>query len=261
MSKIFDIRNTKGMFTDPEQGNFLKNTWLWVNSYLIANLFAFIPFGLFISTVLFLPVLTVCIFFNLFVYSYTIWILGIYAVLLVACALIDVENMKLYKYFWHQMTFNNKKVDLKLPKKSTDDKFFIYDNQMLLIAEVKELKDFDESSRSRIESMVNNFGKIKFIVSKEPIDEELASKMAEEYMSKRNVLNNALYQMLKKSTEETLYGLDMNHIYIIIRTPLLTGRTGFMETTNNLISSYNLIKSSYPEINILTDEKIFNELI
>jgi hypothetical protein len=261
MSKIFDIRNTKAIYTEPEKSNWFNTSFLWLKTYVIANLFAFIPFGLFISVVLFLPALAICIFFNLFDYQYTIWVLGTYGSLLIASATIQVENMKLYKYFWHQMTFNNKTIDLQLPKKSIDDKFFIYDDQMLLIAEVKELKDFDESARNRIETMVQNFGKVKFIVAKEPIDEVLASKMAEEYMARRKVLNNALYDMLKKSTEETLYGLDMNHIYIIIRTPLLTGRTGFMETTNNLISSYNLIRSSYPNITILTDEKIFNELI
>lgn len=261
MSKFYEIKSTSGIYTAPDKPNNFNQNYSIIKAFMMGKFFAFIPFELIVITVLFLPVFGVVAIFNLFAFSWTIWILAFYLLTLGALAFVPIENMKLYKFLWYTFTFTQKKLDVDLPLKSEDNRFYIFDDQMLLALEVKQLEDFDDNARGKIEHMVRSFGTVKFIVSKEPIDEVKANLMTNEYMSNRKVLNNEMYELLRESTLETLIGLDMNHIYIVIKTPLDSSRNGYGLTANKLLESYNKIKKSYSDIEILTDVNIFKEII
>jgi hypothetical protein len=261
MSKIYSV-STKSIYTPPKKELGLLGQIIdFFKRFLFQKIFVFIPYEIPLIGVAFLPIFLAGVYFNLF-FNYYVWIFAVlYLILLIALFFLKPNHMPLWKHIFYSFTFTASRADKELPQISDDEQYFIHDKQMMMLLEVKQLSDFDTQQREKVEKLIEAFVDLKIIVVKTPIDEEIAEAMTNEFMSRKKFLTNELYDFVRSSVYANFYGLEMNKIYLLLKTDYVQGRRGFSLATNRLEEMKNKIINNYSDIEVVQEKQVFIDLI
>ena len=257
MSKLFNVDSNS---VYPIKNVHNSKIYL-VKKVLNQKIFAFIKKEIVIVVLCYLPFLLISQVFNLLGLIPWFFVVHIlYLVILMALVFGKWENLPITKYL--KLMLFSKKTTHSVDQifESTKNDYQIRGSQMTQILELKQLSNFDDNLRLSIESLAVAFENIKIVCIKEPVNEALADTMTDEYLKRRKPLNNELYEQLRQTTYETLYGTEINKVYAVLRTDLDGSNRQYSNAINQLKDLREKIIKNYPLTQIVTDESISNQL-